>query len=172
MHLDKNVGRRGSRSKWIWSPKRGTGWVGLELNLHLDRLRTDNWWPKVELVQTLLGKWLAQGSPREIPFQRFPVSDVTGHCQLGNPGTPPLWAQFASLCPFSSSEWEFPEEPLLQMEMHEVCPHGRKINTTGTDHKKPSCPHIPQAGADNTYPFPRTGGDANSVIGGLSVPSV
>lgn len=97
IHLDKNVGRRGSRSEWIWGPKRGAEGGGLELNLHLDRLRTDNWWPKVELVQTLLGKWLAQGSPREIPFQRFPVSDVTGHCQLGNPETPALGSVCISL---------------------------------------------------------------------------
>lgn len=41
----------------------------------------------------------------------------------------PLWSQFASLYPFSSSEWKFPGKPFLWMECVRFVPWEKNKNT-------------------------------------------
>lgn len=82
-------------------------------------------------IQSILVKWPIQWSTEETPLPLL-LNDIPGHCQRANPTVGPRdslgfinispGSQFASLFPFSSSEWKFPGEPLLQREHRRFAP--------------------------------------------------
>lgn len=86
-------------------------------------------------VQAIVVKGRRQWNTKEALFWRLLLGDIPGHCQYRNLTTG--WensvfinilpcSHFASLCPFSNSEWKFPGKPFLWMECMRFVPGEKK----------------------------------------------
>ena len=126
-------------------------------------------------LQAIVVKGRRQWNTKEALFWRLLLGDIPGHCQYRNLTTG--WensvfinilpcSHFASLCPFSNSEWKFPGKPFLWMECMRFVPgeKKKKEKTHKELQQRPSSPEILPWGAYNTYLFSRMGKNSHPLV--------